>query len=108
MNKKKILQFALASSMAIGLSLPSSQASAATSETKADQPNYVHPQPPDNGINWKLSRHQEYWDDGYYVVHNTYTGKAAGKNVRKEEWMFYKDSSKKNRVHYQATTYWSK
>lgn len=103
---KKILKFILASSMAIGLSLPVSQASAAT---KVDEPvDYAHARPPVGGIDWKLSRHQEYWDEGYYVVHNTYKANISGKSATKEEWIFYKDSAKRKKVHYQATTYWKK
>ncbi|PGZ96138.1 hypothetical protein COE51_17980 [Bacillus pseudomycoides] len=80
------MKFILASSMVIGLALLVSQASAAT----VDEPTgYSVARSPESWLNWKLSRHQEYWNEGYYA--NT-----VGKTAIKEEWIIYMDSIQQN------------
>lgn len=100
---KKFAAIALAGAMALGIGLPTGQASAATLEKG---PEYGHERPPEGQINWKRIYHSEMQDDGYWVERNTYRAYLGGRTAMKDETLIYRDSSKNELIHQTATTYW--
>jgi len=109
MNTKKIAGIVLASSLALGLGLPGTSASAATVDNlkiNVSGPQEGPAGPPADGIPWKLYSKQEYQDDGYWIVSKWYEYKKSnGKVARKHETYIYKDSSKKVWIGFSYQTY---